>query len=87
MKKVYEKPEIVFENFSLSTNIAAGCEVKTNTPSQGQCGIKWGSDILFLADTNCTGDGIVIGQGGDGESNGICYHTFSNNGENSLFNS
>ena len=37
MRKAYSKPQIMFEDFTLSTNIAAGCEVKTNTPSQMQC--------------------------------------------------
>ena len=32
MKKVYSKPEIYFESFSLSQYIAAGCEVKPGDP-------------------------------------------------------
>ena len=89
MKKAYSKPVIIFESFSTSQNIAAGCEVKTNTPAQGKCGIEWGTEILFLDSVGslCTGDSRVTDVGGDGESNGICYHVFSNNGENNLFNS
>lgn len=29
MKKTYVKPEVYFESFELSTNIATGCEYKT----------------------------------------------------------
>lgn len=87
MKKAYTKPEIVFESFSLSQNIAAGCEEKTNTPAQGQCGIEFGAEILFLdtAGSLCTDK--IKNVGGDGEYNGLCYHVFSNNGEYNLFNS
>lgn len=88
MKKTYVKPEIIFESFSLSQSIAAGCEVKTNTPSSGQCGLEWGPDRLFLDTINdCKGDGKVTSVGGDGEANGICYHVFSNNSSYNLFNS
>ena len=90
MKKIYSKPEIVFENFALSENIAnAGCEVKTNTPAQGTCGIPWGTGTLFLdiVGSLCTEDEAVESFGGDGEFNGLCYHTFSNDGAYNLFNS
>lgn len=81
MKKVYSKPDIVFESFTLSTNIAAGCERKTNTPSQDQCGFKFGSDIVYT-DTmyGCTDikpDQSLL--------DGFCYHNPSEN--NNLFNS
>lgn len=89
MKKTYSKPKIYLESFSMSQNIAGDCEVKTNTPSRGQCGVDFGPYVLFLDTENsdCTGDGRVTSQGGDGEYNGICYHVFSNNGEKNLFNS
>lgn len=87
MKKTYSKPEIVFESFSLSQNIAAGCEVKTNTPSQSECGIDFGGSMLFVDGMNgmngCK-DIAVDNVGGDGVYNGICYHVPT--GEN-LFNS
>lgn len=89
MKKAYMKPEILFEDFSLSQSIAAGCEEKTNTPSQEQCGFEFGPYVVFLdtPDSKCTGDGRVDNMGGDGEWNGICYHVFANDGERNLFNS
>ena len=40
MKKLYSKPEIMFENFSMSVNVAAGCEVITKLPSENACGYK-----------------------------------------------
>ena len=84
MKKAYEKPEIVFENFSLSTNIAAGCEVKTNLPGNKTCGLDFSGVIIFLDGmTGCTE--TVTNTGGDGSYNGICYHVPS--GKNNLFNS
>jgi hypothetical protein len=76
MKKAYSKPDIVFEDFSLSTNIAAGCEEKPFGHSD-QCGVKWGKKIIFtLTMTNC-GTKIVEGQesGADAdEYNKLCYH-------------
>ena len=89
MKKAYMKPEIIFEDFSLSQNIAADCEEKINNPSQETCGIEYGPFVVFLdtPDTMCTGAGKVTDMGGDGEWEGICYHVFSNNGERNLFNS
>lgn len=40
MKKTYFHPEIMFESFELTTNIAGDCEVKTWTPNQGTCAYK-----------------------------------------------
>ena len=59
MKKVYAKPEIVFEDFSLCASIAVGCEVKTNLPTyERNCGIQVGGDrgskIVFLDPNMCT---------------------------------
>ena len=70
MKKVYSKPQIMFESFTLSTNIAAGCEFKTNTPSARQCG--YGEDIFGVS---IFVDGITDCKAKypDGY-NGLCYH-------------
>lgn len=92
MKKAYMKPEIMFEDFSLSQNIAAGCEEKITNPSQDQCGIEFGQEVLFVASLGdvCTPDGQLMVEdvgGGDGVYNGICYHVFANDGERNLFNS
>lgn len=72
MKKSYSKPEIVFESFSLSTNIAGDCAVKTNTPSQNQCPYQGDFDypIFITREMGC----ITTDPDGDGELNGFCYH-------------
>lgn len=84
MKKAYCKPDILFEDFSLSTNIAGDCDVKTNTPSANSCGLDLSGVEVFLS---FCGDIKVdaIDGGADGEYNGVCYHVFSNG--NNLFNS
>ena len=45
MKKSYSKPEIMFESFAASTNIAA-CGVDTDLPVKYTCGIQYGPPIL-----------------------------------------
>lgn len=72
MKKTYQKPEIIFEDFSLSTNIAAGCEKQTNMPSVNQCGIYFGGYYVFAEGmTGCETWPITL----DEDYNGLCYHT------------
>ena len=74
MKKVYTKPEIMFEDFTLSVNIAGDCEVKTNTPSQMQCAYKVNDE--FLGELNLFVNGVTAClDSNDGEYNGFCYHT------------
>lgn len=83
MKKTYEKPEVFFENFSLCTNIAAGCELKTNLQSSNMhgCGYVFGrgEPMVFTLDIGCETTA------GDGVYNGICYHIPTE--ANNLFNS
>ncbi len=69
MKKTYSKPEILFEDFSLSTNIAAGCEFDV-THDQGSCGIKFGLDVLFNRDMS----GVCNEYPENGMHDGYCYH-------------
>ena len=90
MKK-YTKPMIIFESFTLSTNIAGDCEVKTNMPSNMSCGIDFSGIMLFMNGMDGCEDDYWItttpdGEGffGSGDNNTICYHTFT--GKN-LFNS
>lgn len=49
MKKAYTKPEIIFDDFSLATTIAAGCAVQTNTPSWNICGVSYGPGMVFTS--------------------------------------
>ena len=82
MKRTYTKPEIVFEDFTLSTNIAAGCEVKIDTQAQGNCGYEFGGMVLFLNGIAGCSDEIED----DGSRfNGLCYHNPTD--LNNLFNS
>lgn len=87
MKKVYTKPEIFYESFSLSQNIAGDCEEKTNNPSNNACAFDFSGINVFLSSMAGICDGIQVNPdsyGGDGEFNGFCYHVFT--GRN-LFNS
>lgn len=71
MKKTYSRPDICFEDFSLSTNIAAGCEEKPFNHTEW-CGVKWGKKDILFGDgfLNCTKNIME----GDSEFNGLCYH-------------
>jgi hypothetical protein len=72
MKKAYSTPDIFFENFSLSTNIAAGCEEKPFNLVEG-CGVKWSKGQILFVDgvsDNCTKKVTS----GDANYNGLCYH-------------
>lgn len=70
MKKAYSKPDILFESFMLSTNIAAGCEEKPYN-STDNCGVLWSRNTIFLQDM--TGCASKI-QDEDAEHNMLCYH-------------
>jgi len=83
MKKTYSKPQIVFENFSLSTNIAGDCEIKNDTQAARQCGYDmFPFEKVFLTDiTGCT----MKVTPEEGMFNGLCYHVPIET--NNLFNS
>lgn len=66
MKKVYSKPEIVFESFVMNTSIAA-CGKDTNLPTKNVCGIPFGEDTLFSV-------GIIEQCTAPGDDNLYCYH-------------
>ena len=71
MKKTYSKPQIMFEAFTLSTNIAAGCGVINDTHSEGGCGYtpeRWpASVVLFNSEPLCNTNPK------DTEFDGLCY--------------
>ncbi len=86
MKKEYSKPIVVFESFSMSTNIAGDCEHKTNLPSPGTsfgCGYPIRGGVVFMSETS----GCTYTEGGaeNGSYNGICYQVPNEN--SNLFNS
>ena len=76
MKKAYSKPEILFEDFTLTTNIAAGCERTDVNATLNACGIDFGDFIVFMEGMNGCRDMKIKpeeGFGGDGAFAGICY--------------
>ena len=84
MKKQYTKPEIMFEDFSLTENIASGCEIIVPTPNSGKCGYAYeGGNGATMFTTTVTGCEDI--QVDDDEANGFCYHDPISS--NNLFNS
>ena len=78
MKKTYTKPEIAFESFALSTNIAGDCEVINSSPTRYSCAYETRGGNVFTSDVGaCT-----VKEDGDYTAGGntFCYH---NPGEDS----
>lgn len=81
MKKVYKKPIIIVEDFSLKVSIAAGCEVETPLPSyEASCGYPTREGTVFIEGTQCT---TTPPTGSKYDS--VCYHVPAE--DNNLFNS
>ena len=84
MKKLYSAPDIFFEDFSLSTNIAAGCEVKP-VNNAAVCAVQYWRTFIFVNDINACEkkihDGALDDNHVDSKNNGLCYHV-----PNSVFN-
>lgn len=79
MKKTYEKPMIIFEDFSLSTSIAAGCEFINGLSKEGECGYETRNGIVFL-------DGIAGCAYTQPDTNdSLCYHVPTE--DTNIFNS
>ncbi len=73
MKKTYQKPMIVIEDFTVSEVIAAGCGMVA-TLKGDECylgGTSLEGSGLFLASENCEVPFDKLEAGWDG----ICYHT------------
>ena len=71
MKRIYNKPQIVFESFQLTESIAAACGVKTATPTQGLCGVEYLPGIvIFTSDMT----GICNTTYEDGKYDQLCYY-------------
>lgn len=72
MKKVYSKPEIQFEDFTVTANIATGCEVECNS-AVNVCMLEvefdgMGSITIFVDEpSGCNTTPI-------GQYDGLCYH-------------
>ena len=77
MNKTYTKPDIMFEDFSLSTSIADNCSVKTMTAHQWSCAVQFGTMKVFTSEViGCRQAGCTIIE--SGEFNGLCYHVPTN---------
>lgn len=68
MKLAYESPEIIYEDFSLSASIAAGCEFKTQLQAEDVCGYMMEGDVVFAA--SISGCKYIPAE----EEDTICYH-------------
>ena len=84
MKKAYSKPEIIFENFSLSTNIAGNCE-EIFTFTRETCSIPDENGLGMDLFNTVAGSSCNIQVGDDTLYNGFCYHVPTEN--NNLFTS
>lgn len=71
MKKEYCKPIVVFESFSMSTNIAGDCEYKTNIPSRNTCAYYSSGGIALFTATMVN---VCDFTPSDGKGDGFCYH-------------
>lgn len=71
MKKAYVKPEIYFESFELSANIATGCVNITKSLAEWVCGVDVpGVGIAFTSKIS----GCVYNEGVEDGFGGVCYH-------------
>ena len=75
MKKAYSKPEIVFENFSLTTSIAGNCE-HIYTFARDICSIPDENGLgMNIFSTGVAGTTCVIDGSPDSKTyDGFCYH-------------
>ena len=81
MKKAYLKPEIIFEDFTLSVHIAGDCVEIVDNPTEGTCGYPIRGGTVFIGElTGCTHP-----QSDNDPYNGFCYHVPTDTTQ--LFNS
>ncbi len=71
MKREYTRPDIIFEDFSLSTGIATNCGEIIHTASANQCAMQFGDMMLFVSSVSACLDPVVDGSP---NYNGLCYH-------------
>lgn len=82
MKKVYNKPDIVFDDFTLTNTIAASCERYNSSPSLNQCGyVNYDGYRVFYSDGMSGCEDVYLFP----NLTGITYNLFV--GMNGLFNS
>lgn len=76
MKRTYERPDIFFEEFSLSCSIAGTCDKIVGNPAQGTCALLGSGGVAVFTDTisACDFTPEGMGQPGDDKWDGFCYH-------------
>lgn len=89
MKREYTKPFVVFESFSMSTNIAGDCETPyVNNIAKGTCAVLGtGGIAVFNSSVGaaCKYTPVQMGGSSMDEYNGLCYYNPTE--YNNLFNS
>ena len=73
MKKTYVKPQILFDSFELSQDIAAGCEFKNGLQAQGACGYATRNGVVFVEGV----EGCEYTQPDTNDA--LCYHVPTEN--------
>ena len=71
MKKKYSKPDIMYEDFTPSTSIAAGCTYEADAALYA-CGIEYDSWTLFSSNLGDVCSLPVENVGGQWDE--VCYH-------------
>lgn len=79
MKKIYSKPEIMFDSFTLTTNIAAGCGHTTGLHSRDICAVDFGPLKIFSSQAGNVCDTFIE------DDDQYCYHATTE--DQALFNS
>ena len=84
MKRTYQKPQIAFESFVLTQNIATPCGVygngntlgKPGHPDSSSCGWDMGNIVIWVdSKTGCDYEFDA-----NGEFSGVCYNSPEGNG-------
>ena len=73
MKKVYSKPEIMFEDFSVNTNIASGCEVECNS-AINECVLEVSYPGIDETLKIFVDEAMGCNTTPSGKYDGLCYH-------------
>ena len=81
MKKPYNKPDVVFESFSLNTSVAANCALEANF-SMGACGFEFTDTMTIFIDYT---QGCTTIDTNNKYGDLVCYHNPAD--WNRLFNS
>lgn len=70
MKKSYVKPQVFFEDFQLSANIAGVCDIPTNH-AEDEC--QWTVEVPGIGKAFVT-EGMGCGYSPNDGDYGVCYH-------------